>query len=157
MCLRESYKKKIWRKKINLYASLKSLRKGVGSGVGPDPDPLVRGTDPQVQIRMRTKMSRIPTLLFSEILRYRTIPLYVCTKTTVPTRIWNPELIILAGSGSHSIFYVVTDPHPGRLKLRNYRSKNSRHFNNLDMYRYAGWYEQKHVLEPSSNKDLFIK
>jgi hypothetical protein len=38
------------------------MKKGVGSGVDsdlePDPDPLVRGTDPG--IRIRTKMSRIP-------------------------------------------------------------------------------------------------
>ncbi len=26
----------------------------------PDPDPLVRGTDPGIRIRIRTKMSRIP-------------------------------------------------------------------------------------------------
>ncbi len=26
---------------------------------GPDPDPLVRGTDPRIRIRIRTKMSRI--------------------------------------------------------------------------------------------------
>ncbi len=26
----------------------------------PDSDPLVRGTDPGIQIRIRTKMSRIP-------------------------------------------------------------------------------------------------
>ena len=34
------------------------MKKGVGSGLDPDPDPLVRGTDPG--IRIRTKMSRIP-------------------------------------------------------------------------------------------------
>ncbi len=33
MCLQASYKKKIW-KKNNFFASLKSLKKGVGSGVG---------------------------------------------------------------------------------------------------------------------------
>jgi hypothetical protein len=34
-------------------ASLKSSKKGVGSGseLDPDPDPLVRGTDPQIRIR----------------------------------------------------------------------------------------------------------
>jgi hypothetical protein len=49
-----SYKKNI--KKYLFFISLKSLKKGVGSG--PDPDPLVRGTD--LEIRIRTNMSRIP-------------------------------------------------------------------------------------------------
>ncbi len=30
----------------SFFASLKSMKKGVGSGVVPDPHPLVRGTDP---------------------------------------------------------------------------------------------------------------
>jgi hypothetical protein len=47
--------------KIIFSASLKSLKKGVGSRL--DPDPLARGTDLRIQIH--TKMSRIPTLLFS--------------------------------------------------------------------------------------------
>jgi hypothetical protein len=42
------------------FATLKSMKKGVGAGVGsgsePDPDPLFKGTDPG--IRKRTKMSR---------------------------------------------------------------------------------------------------
>jgi hypothetical protein len=41
MCLWVSYKKK----GEFFFASLKSLKKGVGSGVDPDPDPLVRGAD----------------------------------------------------------------------------------------------------------------
>ncbi len=49
MCLRVSYKRKIF------FWSLKSLEE---SDPEFDPDPLVRGTDPQ--IRIRTKMSRIP-------------------------------------------------------------------------------------------------
>ncbi len=56
MFLRFSYKKKLWTKKNS--ASLKSLKKGVGSG----PDPLVRGTNPG--IRICTKMSRIPNTDF---------------------------------------------------------------------------------------------
>jgi hypothetical protein len=50
------YKEKIW-KKIIFFASLKSLKKGVGSGVGsgsisqrygsPDPDQHQNATDPQ--------------------------------------------------------------------------------------------------------------
>jgi hypothetical protein len=55
MCLWESYKKKYEEKNFFL-ATLKSMKKGVGSG---DPDPLVRGTDPGIRIRIRTKMSRI--------------------------------------------------------------------------------------------------
>jgi hypothetical protein len=48
--------------KITFLASLKSMKKGVGSGVGygPDLDPLVRGTDPGIRIQNHTKMSRIP-------------------------------------------------------------------------------------------------
>jgi hypothetical protein len=37
--------------KINFFTSLKSLKKGVG--------PLVRGMDPGIRLRIRTKMSRI--------------------------------------------------------------------------------------------------
>jgi hypothetical protein len=52
MCLWAIYKKKI-REKIFLFASLKSMKKGVGSRVDPDPepdqDPLVRGADPDPQ------------------------------------------------------------------------------------------------------------
>ncbi len=32
----------------------------------PDPDPLVRGTDPGIQIRIRTEMSRIPNTVLKE-------------------------------------------------------------------------------------------
>ncbi len=46
------------------------MKKGVGSGVGSgspaDPDPLVRGTDMGIQIRIRNKMSRIPNTLFQK-------------------------------------------------------------------------------------------
>ncbi len=35
-----------------------------------DPDPLVRGTDPGIRIRIRTKMSRIPNTGF----RLRSVP-----------------------------------------------------------------------------------
>jgi hypothetical protein len=59
MCLWVSYRKK-YEKNI-FFASLKSLKKGVRSGVGsPDPDRLVRGSDPGIRIRIRTKMSQIP-------------------------------------------------------------------------------------------------
>ncbi len=49
MCLRVSYKQKY----EIFFASLKSLKKGVGSGseLDPDPDPLVRDTDPQIRSR----------------------------------------------------------------------------------------------------------
>jgi hypothetical protein len=42
-------------------ASLKSLKKE------SDPDPLVRGTDPGIQIRIRTKLSRILNACFDLI------------------------------------------------------------------------------------------
>jgi hypothetical protein len=45
----------------NYFASLKSLKKGVRSGVGSDP--LVRDTDPRIPIR--TKMSRIPNTVYN--------------------------------------------------------------------------------------------
>ncbi len=48
MCLRVSYKKKIW-KKQQFFASFKSLKKVVGSGPGSI-----------CRIRIRTKVSRIP-------------------------------------------------------------------------------------------------
>ncbi len=54
MCLWVTYKKKYEKKYF--FASLKSLKKGVFPEL--DPDPLVRGTD--LQIWIRTKMSRIP-------------------------------------------------------------------------------------------------
>jgi hypothetical protein len=59
MCLRASYKKKYGKnmKKISFFASLKSMKKGVGSGVGSgsishrygsgDPDPRQNFTDPE--------------------------------------------------------------------------------------------------------------
>ncbi len=52
MCLRVSLKKK------NKKFFLASLKKGVGPELDPDPDPLVRGMDPRIRIRI--KMSRIP-------------------------------------------------------------------------------------------------
>jgi hypothetical protein len=65
MCLWESYKKKLWKKIFFFFASLKSMKKGVGSGAGsgsgagarfisqrygsgdPEPDPHQNITDPQ--------------------------------------------------------------------------------------------------------------
>ncbi len=44
MCLLVSYKKKIWKKYF--FASLKSMKKS-DSELDPDPDTLVKGTDPQ--------------------------------------------------------------------------------------------------------------
>jgi hypothetical protein len=41
MCLRVSYKKK-----YGFFASLKSLKKEIRSGLNPDPEPLVRDADP---------------------------------------------------------------------------------------------------------------
>ncbi len=46
------------KKNNNFFASLKSLKKGVGSGVGSGSISLRYRTDPR--IRMRIKMSRIP-------------------------------------------------------------------------------------------------
>jgi hypothetical protein len=46
MCLRSSYKKIYEEKKYFFFASLQSMKKGVGPELDPDPDPLVRGTDP---------------------------------------------------------------------------------------------------------------
>jgi hypothetical protein len=51
-------------KKIFFLASFKSMKKGVGSD--PEPDPLVRGTNPGIRIRIRTKMSRIPNTAFNQ-------------------------------------------------------------------------------------------
>ncbi len=65
MCLRVSYKKKIWEKN-NLFCILKVTEEksrvpyGSGSLMDPDPDPLVRGQDMEIRIWIRTKMSRIP-------------------------------------------------------------------------------------------------
>ncbi len=50
-------RKNIKNKQI-FFASLKSPRKELYPEL--DPDLLVRGTDPQIQIRICTKMSRIP-------------------------------------------------------------------------------------------------
>ncbi len=55
MCLRVSYNKKNMEKKLFFFESSKSLKKGVGSGVGSgsisqrfaDPDPHQNVTDPQ--------------------------------------------------------------------------------------------------------------
>jgi hypothetical protein len=60
MCLRVSYKKF-----GHFFASLKlpkKVRKELDPDLEPDVDrdPLARGTDPGIQIRIRTKMSRIP-------------------------------------------------------------------------------------------------
>jgi hypothetical protein len=57
MCLRVSYKKNM--KKINFFASLKSLKKReesdleLYSDLDTDPDPLVRGMGPRIRIRIR--------------------------------------------------------------------------------------------------------
>ncbi len=50
MCLRVSYKKKYEKNWSFLHPKSSEL----------DLDPLVRGTDPRIWIRIRTKMSRIP-------------------------------------------------------------------------------------------------
>jgi hypothetical protein len=54
------------------------MKKEVGAGTGSgsisqrygsrDPDPLVRGTDPGIRIRIRTKMSQIPNTGFNTVL-----------------------------------------------------------------------------------------
>ncbi len=54
MCPRESYKKKKFKKYKQFFASLKSLKKGVGFGSVSQRG----GLDPR--IRIRTKMSQIP-------------------------------------------------------------------------------------------------
>jgi hypothetical protein len=54
MCLRASYKKKLWEKIC--FASLKSLKKGVGFGVRDtdpeDPDPHQNFTIPNTEIKV---------------------------------------------------------------------------------------------------------
>ncbi len=45
--------------KTYFFASLKSLKKEVGSRVGSGSGSLVRGTYPRIRIRIRTKKSRI--------------------------------------------------------------------------------------------------
>ncbi len=58
MCMRVSYKRKKYENKF--FASLKSLKKGVGSGFGP--------ISQSMGIRIRTKMSWIPnTGLYTKI------------------------------------------------------------------------------------------
>jgi hypothetical protein len=58
-------------KKKNLFATLQSVKKGVGSGVGSgsgsgtDQDPFVRCMDPG--IRIRTKMSQIPNTVLGKV------------------------------------------------------------------------------------------
>jgi hypothetical protein len=55
-------------------ASLKSLKKEsdleLDPDLEPDPDPLVKGTDPGIRIRIRTKMSRIPNMIYTECQLY---------------------------------------------------------------------------------------
>ncbi len=53
MCLRVSYKKKIW-----IFFYIPKATEERSWILSLDPDPLVRGTDPR--IRIRTNMSRIP-------------------------------------------------------------------------------------------------
>jgi hypothetical protein len=43
------------------------MKKEVGYVAGSDPDPFVRGTDPRIRIRIRTKMSRIPNMVLTVI------------------------------------------------------------------------------------------
>ncbi len=53
------------------FVSLKSLKKGVGSGVGSGSiSILVRGTDPGIRMRIRTKISRIPPTLAATLGSY---------------------------------------------------------------------------------------
>jgi hypothetical protein len=54
------------KKKIIFLASLKSMKK---EDPELDPDPLVRGTDPGIRIRIRTRMSRIPNTGFDLMIR----------------------------------------------------------------------------------------
>ncbi len=54
-CLRVSHKKKIWRKKTFFLHPNCHWRKESDPELDPDPNPLVRGTDPRIPIR--TKMS----------------------------------------------------------------------------------------------------
>ncbi len=62
MSLLVNYKKKYERNKNkNFFASLKSMKKGVGSGVGSGSVSQRRGSaNPDPQIRIRTNMSQIP-------------------------------------------------------------------------------------------------
>jgi hypothetical protein len=53
-------------KKKTYFAAFKSLKKGVGSGLDPDADPLVRETNPG--IRIRTKISQISNTALDPIL-----------------------------------------------------------------------------------------
>jgi hypothetical protein len=57
MCLLASYEKNMIKSNI-YFATFKSIKKSVGSD--PEPDPLVRGTDPGIRIRIHTEMSQIP-------------------------------------------------------------------------------------------------
>ncbi len=66
------YKKK--NVKNYFFASLKSLKKGVGLEL--DPDPLVRGTDPWIWIR--SQMSRMPNAVLKKVKRN------ICLETVVP-------------------------------------------------------------------------
>jgi hypothetical protein len=83
MCLLASNKKKIGRKTFFL-ASLKSMKKEVGSRVGSGAGAghgsgSIIGTDPGIQIR--TKMSRIPNTAFIGSLRINKNPAVHSNKT----------------------------------------------------------------------------
>ncbi len=78
---------KLWEKKYEenfFFASLKVKISEERSRIRscpdpePDPDPEVRGTDPGIRSRIRTKMSRIPNTGFNDQFREWTTCLYYC-------------------------------------------------------------------------------
>ena len=81
MCLWAGYKEK-YEKKI-FPASLKSMKKGIGSGVGSESDPLVRGTDPGN--RIYTKMSWIPNPTLRSIYNRR---IFLVQEDMLPVDCW---------------------------------------------------------------------
>jgi len=60
MCLWTSYKKKKKNGKNIFFVSLKSTKKGIGSGSWAGSGSISQRHTPGIQIRIRTKMSRIP-------------------------------------------------------------------------------------------------
>jgi hypothetical protein len=87
MCLKTSYKRKIWNKIFFFFASLKSMKKGVGSGVGSvagsesiiqrygsgDPDPHQIVMDPQHFFKHWESYSFVATRGFLAALRPRVL------------------------------------------------------------------------------------
>jgi hypothetical protein len=67
-----SYKKKIWIPKV----TEEIIR--IRSWIGPDPDPVVRGTDPR--IRIRTKKSLIPNTEKKRLNHFFRNPCRTCHK-----------------------------------------------------------------------------